>query len=660
MPQGGDGRGRRQMSSRDKTYTMQAAKDRFVELVQDGITINAALERVGRARKTYEEWRKNDKHFANRVDVARQLRQIDHTVERGERLPFAEWRRKYLNTETFWHQHQWIDILEGREPRDLHEAQTYALGKKSRVLINVPPFHAKTVSITIDYVTYRLCMDPSFRVILVSETSTLAEDFLFAIKTRLDHPDYVNLQKAYAPEGGWKATAEQWTTSRVVFGGDQREGGEKDPNVQAIGMGSQIYGRRADLIILDDAVTGKNVREWEKQMKWLRREVASRLEMGGKLLVVGTRIAPVDLYSQLMNPEHYANGKVPWTHFASPAILEEGKAPDDHLTLWPRSEQSWQAGDDDECDCARPECREGELVEGKRLYPRWDGMHLEIGPRADNNVTEWALVYQQKSVSEDATFPEHAVNRCIESARHPGLLQADRAGHPFGGMHNKYVIASLDPAVKGHAGLLVGAVDRETKKRHLMAAFNMKSPTGQQLKDKMREVTLQYGVNEWRVEKTGLLQFFTQDTELRQWMASHGVRFTEHLTGSNKWDPTFGVSSMAPLFGEYDKAWNSDADDVWRVVTPPLIEMPRPTSPGFKALVHQLVTWTPDLDPGKVPCDMVMALWFFEIGAREHLNTGRGLGSVTALVERNRFVSPRSAKNRTRINLADYRSERQL
>ena len=78
---------------------------------------------------------------------------------------------------------------------------------------------------------------------------------------------------------------------------------------------------------------GTNVSEYAKQMTWLRREVSSRLEATGKLLVVGTRIASVDLYSELMKPENYANNKSPWTHFASPAILEEGPTPEQHRVL---------------------------------------------------------------------------------------------------------------------------------------------------------------------------------------------------------------------------------------------------------------------------------------------------------------------------------------
>jgi hypothetical protein len=661
MAQGNVGQvGRRNYTSRAKTYTQQAAKDRFVELMQNGMNIGPALEKVGRTRKTYEEWRRMDASFKAKVDQARQLRTIDKTAVRGEKLGFAEFRKKYLKTETFWHQLQWIDVLEGREPRDLHEAQLYTQGKRNRVIVNVPPFHAKSMTITIDYSVYRLCMDPSFRILIVSAGSLLASDFLYGIKQRLTSPDFIELQKAYAPEGGWEATAESWTDSRIIFGTETRSSGEKtthekDPNVQTVGMRSKIYGKRADLIVLDDAVDGTNVSEYGKQMTWLRREVSSRLEAGGKLLVVGTRIASVDLYSELMKPENYANGKSPWTYFASPAILEEGETPADHKTLWPFSDQPWvQPGEDaDECLCENPACSDGFELDGQRMFARWDGVHLEMGPRAENNNAEWALVYQQKSVPEDATFPEHAVTRAGQPLRLAGVLQADQAGHPYTGMHGKYVIAGLDPSIKGFAGMIVVAVDRETNKRHVMNAWNLRAPTKDQLVEKMKQVTEHYSVNEWRVEKTGLLQFFTQDSVMRQWFSTRGVRFTEHFTGANKWDAAFGVSSLAALFGEYDKSWDTPNAE-WREINAPLIELPRPNNDGIKALVHQLITWTPDLDPNKVPCDMVMALWFAEIGAREHLGYGRGAGSLTVFGRSNKFVSPRAGANRQTVRLADY------
>ena len=647
--------------TRPRVYTIDAAKDRFIELIAEGLNIEPALDKVGRKRKTYEEWRRTDAVFKAKVDQARQLRG-KRDVIRGERIGFEAFRRKYLRSETFWHQLQWVDMIEGREPRDLHPAQAFQKGTSgNRILINCPPFHSKSITLTVDYTVYRLCMDPSYRVLIISAGSDLASQFLYGIKERLTSPDFIDLQKAYAPDGGWESTAESWTDSRIIFGTAVRaEGGdshEKDPNVQIAGMGSKIYGRRADLIFVDDGVDETNVSNYRKQMAWLSRTVLSRLELGGKLVMVGTRIASVDLYSELMKPENYANGRVPWTYLASPAILEEGKTPEEHVTLWPYADVPWVRKDPDgvladQCICGKTECADGMVVDGKRLYQRWDGVHLELGPRADNGNAMWALVYQQKSVPDDATFPEHAVTRSIQNLRLCGRLENDRAGHPYTGMHGKYVIAGLDPSIKGFAGVIVIAVDRATGKRFVMNAWNIKAPTTDQLTDKMKQITEHYGVHEWRVEKTGLLQFFTQQSALRLWFSTRGVKFTEHMTGSNKWDAGFGVSSLASLFGEYDRSWDSPNGE-WREITPPLIELPRQNKDGMKALVHQLITWSPELDPNKVPCDMVMALWFAEIGARDHLGYGKG-SNVTVFGRSNKFVSPRHSKTRT-VSLADYR-----
>ena len=663
MPQGTQG-GRRRQVSATKKYTPEAARQRFIELVENGMVINAALEQVGYARKTYEGWRSKHPDFAAKVDQARQLRQVDETV-RGERMGFADWRRKYLKTETPWHQLQWVDLIEGREPRDLHSSQTYHKGNRNRILINCPPFHGKSICLTVDYSVYRLCMDPTFRILIISAGSLLAGQFLYGIKERLTSPDFIELQKAYAPQGGWETNSVSWTESQIVFGVDARAQGqatdthEKDPNVQIAGMGSKIYGRRSDLIIVDDGVDETNVSAHAKQISWLTRTVASRLELGGKLVLVGTRIAPVDLYSELMKPENYANGRVPWTHLASPAILEEGKTPPEHKTLWPYAEMPWVRKDpdgvlQDECICGKADCSDGTVIDGKRWFPRWDGVHLEAGPRSDNTETMWSLVYQQKSVSANATFPEHAVQKCTNTQRLCGRLEANRVGHPIGGMHDKYIIGGLDPAIKGFAGIVVIAVDKATQMRYVLTAVNMRAPTAEDLKSKMRELTEHYGIHEWRVEKTGLLQFFTQDQSLRVYMQSKGVKFTEHLTGSNKWDAGFGVSSMASLFGEYDRAWD-DPKSEWREITPPLIEFPRWNQDSMKALVHQLITWTPELDPKKVPCDLVMALWFANTGAREFLGVGKN-GNVVAFGRNNKFLSPKAQKNRMRVSLADFQS----
>ena len=99
-----------------------------------------------------------------------------------------------------------------------------------------------------------------------------------------------------------------------------RDSTEKDPTVQALGIGGQITGARSNLIILDDVVTTSNAHEWEKQLLWLQRDVVTRLGDNGKLLIVGTRIAANDLYREIRNPDHWVGGKTPFTYFAMPAV----------------------------------------------------------------------------------------------------------------------------------------------------------------------------------------------------------------------------------------------------------------------------------------------------------------------------------------------------
>lgn len=638
-------------------YTKEAAQENLILLVADGYTIQAACDKVGRIYKTYELWRREDPKFKARVDQARAMKlTLRKDRKRGAHMDFAEFRKAYLNTETFLHQQQWIDVLEGREPRDLHPKQTYVKGVPSRILINTPPFHAKTSTLTMDYVTYRVCMDPGYRVIVVSANKDLAKGFLRGIKSRLTHPDYLPMQLAYAPDGGFRQTAESWREDMIVVGTADRDAAEKEPTIQAVGMNGQIYGWRADLIIVDDAVIRKNVREFDKQISWLRGEVANRLEMGGKLLVVGTRIAPTDLYSELMNPDNYGNAKVPWTYLACPAILEENHDdPSKSVTLWPYTDQPWQKPESgDVCTCEQVECAEGILVDGRRLYPRWDGTHLDIGPRSDMSATEWALIYQQSSINDSMVFPEFAVSRASNGSRMPGLLFDGKPGHPIGGMHGMYVVAGCDPSIKGFAGLVVLAFDKKDGKRYLLNAYNVKAPTPSELKKEMFRITEEYGVHEWRVEKTGLLQFFTQDEAMRLWFQQRGVLFKEHLTsGSTKWDVTYGVASCASLFGAYDRVVDNQGrgQGEWREIAAPQIEFPKHLK-GVKDLVQQLVTWTPELDPRKIPCDLVMAFWFAEVRCRE-LTIRSGNTINNPLKRFSRYSPQRNQKNRMRVNFAD-------
>jgi hypothetical protein len=587
------------------------AKQKVLEELAQGHTVAQACKAAGRSIKAHENWRSGDKVYARKVDEIRAIRK--EAKDRGSdpdaaNLGFEEWRLRFLGQKTYPHQRVWIDVLEGREPADLHESMTYEKGDPSRVLVNVPPNHGKTMTMTIEYVTYRIATNPNLKVIVVSKTQTMAKDFLYAIKQRLTSHRWAPLQAAYGGVDGFRGKEAAWSADRIYLSDELRDSGEKDPTVQAIGMGGQIYGARADLIIVDDAVVLSNAGEYEKQMRWLTQEVASRLPGGGgRLLVIGTRVAPVDLYSELRSPERYVSGKSPWTYLACPAVLDFAEDPAEWKTLWPKAGVPWE-GETTEPD------EDGD-------FPRWDGPHLNR-VRDQIPATQWALVYMQQEVSEDSVFHPKCVMGSIQGNRRAGPLVAGAWGHPRNGMEGMYVVASMDPAMTGDTFAFVGCVDRASGKRYALNAWCQTSPTPAWIRDLIKSVTEEYAVNEWVIETNAFQLFLTHDEDIQNFLRQRGVKLTPHYTGRNKQDPDFGVASLAPLFGSLSRMHDGSGRADHQGDN--LIELPRiDGSYGLKTLVEELITWQPGKLGKQLRMDGPMSLWFFELRVREVLGVAR-------------------------------------
>lgn len=483
----------------------------------------------------------------------------------------------------------------------------YESGEPDLILVNTPPEHAKSTTLTVNYAVWRLLQDPNIRIVLVSKTHTFAKKFLTQIKGMLTGPHYRELQADFGPVEGFDAGSVSWTQDQIYLSEEMRTKNHKDPTIQALGIRGQIYGTRADLIILDDVVDTNNCHEYEKQVDWIQSMVMSRIGPGGLLMVVGTRIDSIDLYSALRDPQYYPEEVSPWTYFSTPAVLEFAEDPADWVTMWPRSSEP-EAG------------AKGYALEpdDDGLFPKWDGPRLNKR-RARIKPRTWAMVYMQQQVREDSIFPSEAVNGCINANRLCGRMGVGNTAHHKLGMDGLYIVAGLDPAMAGNTAAVVMGVDRTTRKRWVLDVFNG-TTTPDQIRDLIRSWTDRYGVMEWRVEKNAFQIMLTQDREIRQFLASKGAMLKEHFTGNNKWDVDFGVSSMRDLFG----TWRPKGNGQYEPVIPPLIDLPsRHNSEGMKAMVEQLITWHPEV-PKSQKTDIVMALWFAEIRARELTDEGFG------------------------------------
>ena len=81
---------------------------------------------------------------------------------------FETFCRDWLKQPLFPHQLRMLDVIEGRAPRDLHPSMDYLPGYSNRVVINVPPDHAKSTTFCVNYVVHQIHKNPDIRVAIIS------------------------------------------------------------------------------------------------------------------------------------------------------------------------------------------------------------------------------------------------------------------------------------------------------------------------------------------------------------------------------------------------------------------------------------------------------------------------------------------------------------
>ena len=605
-----------------KMLPVKEAKARVLELIAEGCKVIEAMSVVNRTEATYLDWRKNDQEFRASVDDIRTFRAIEKETGKPAVPDFDVFCSDWLKQPLHIHQLRMWDVIEGRAPRAMHDSMSYQAGDPKRVLINVPPEHGKSTTFTVNYTVWMIHKNPDIRIVIMSQGRTLAERFLGEVRFKLTSPVYREMHLRFAPDGGWKDPDKSWTNDAIYVRG---KGGDKDPTVQALGLGGQIYGTRSDLIWMDDTITTKNARETEKQQILIEREIESRLpsdkEGGGLLAVLGTRVATQDLYQLLPEITDHDDEKV-WTYFRQPAVLDYGNGDSSTwTTLWPE---------------------------------KWDGKSLSKRKRGD---ASWSMIYQQLNMTDDMTFKALAVDASINGQRFPGVMTAEGKGHREGGMTGLYVVGGLDPATVGNTAMIVAALDRETGKRYVLDGFNKGGCSPLEMRNQIKSFTDQYKIMEWVIERNAFQRFLTQDPDLTQFLRSRGCRLTEHYTTANKFDADFGIATMGPLF---DSCGIPDPKNPRRLIRTPksaLIELPSQRQNAWVSeLVQQLVTWQPDGMAQKQKTDLVMALWFTEIAFKRILQQTRKMQTHYDTP----FLTPAAKKRQKVVSLSAIRMDRRL
>lgn len=163
-------------------------------------------------------------------------------------------------------------------------------GLIKRLIITMPPRHGKTELSSKQFPAFALAHDPTTRVVLCSYNQQLPILNSRGVRAIVRSPEY----QALAPRtqiSDEKGSEKEWETT--AGGG-----------LLAVGVGSGLTGRGADLMVIDDPVKdaeeARSATTLESIFQWYATVARTRLQPGGAIVVVMTRWAEYDLVGRLL------------------------------------------------------------------------------------------------------------------------------------------------------------------------------------------------------------------------------------------------------------------------------------------------------------------------------------------------------------------------
>lgn len=213
---------------------------------------------------------------------------------------------------------------------DLLEQEVLAtlFGDWDVLIAQAPPRHGKSEFLSRRVPSWYHSVFPANRTILTSCSLGLARAHSRWVRNE------VNRLSGYFQNGGvnpYVSAQAEWETA---YGG----------GIKAAGVDGDIIGRGANLFIVDDFIRNSkqatSLKVRESQWEWFQTTARSRIEPGGKLIVLATRWHEEDLIGKILK---YACGEAGWRvrEIRLPALAEPTEAQPDLLgrktdeALWP-------------------------------------------------------------------------------------------------------------------------------------------------------------------------------------------------------------------------------------------------------------------------------------------------------------------------------------
>ena len=275
----------------------------------------------------------------------------------------------------------WPEFITGRHHEIIAEKlEQVSNGELKRLIINMPPRHTKSEFASFLFPAWMIGKNPNMKIIQATHTTELAVGFGRKVKNLLERDDYLELFPEAKLAVDSKASG-RWDTAR---------GGM----YYAVGVGSNLAGRGADLLIIDDPhseQTAMSTAGFDDAWDWYTGGPRQRLQPGGAIVLVMTRWSEKDLTGQLIRAQARDKGADAWEVIELPAIMPSG------LSCWPEY---------------------------------WPVTDLEA-VKASIPVSKWNAQYQQNPTGDETSIIKREWWNCWEKESVPAL---------------EYVIQSYDTA----------------------------------------------------------------------------------------------------------------------------------------------------------------------------------------------------------------------
>lgn len=291
----------------------------------------------------------------------------------------------------------------------MRKAQECAERPKGRLMVFMPPGSAKSTYASVVLPAFVMGLIPGYKVISTSYGSDLARKMGRRTRAIVRQPKYGPIFNAYLSQES--SAADEWA---LTNGSEYMSGG----------ILSGITGNRANLLIVDDPIKGREEAESALIRKKVREafddDLMSRLMPGGSAIIIQTRWHEDDLAGSIL-PENY-NGESGFIEC--------------------RDGETWEVI----CLPAKAE-REDDLLGrkvGEYIWPEW--FPADHWTRFERNPRTWASLYQQRPApDEGAYFKREWFNEYEKRPEHLRIYGAsDYAVSDGEGDYTVHVVVGID------------------------------------------------------------------------------------------------------------------------------------------------------------------------------------------------------------------------